>query len=120
MKYMLLIYADQNKWAEMTPEDGQKAYQLYMQYSQDLVTGGVMVGGSELLPTETAKTLRADGGTVLVTDGPFAETREQLGGYYLINVPDQETAIEWAKKCPGVLHGQVEVRALTGNEGGGQ
>ena len=59
-------------------------------------------------------------GTVLVTDGPFAETREQLGGYYLINVPDQETAIEWAKKCPGVLHGKVEVRALTGNDGGGQ
>lgn len=111
MQYMLLIYADESRWSEMTPEQGQKMYAEYMQYSRDLSEAGVIMSGSELKPTPTAKSLRMKNGNVVTTDGPFAETREQLGGYYLLNVPDMETALTWAAKCPGVHTGSIEVRA---------
>ncbi|MBC8165894.1 MAG: YciI family protein [Bryobacteraceae bacterium] len=110
MEYMILIYADESRWAEMTPEQGQLMYADYMQYSRELAEAGVMKSGSELKPTSTAKSLRTKNGSVVTTDGPFAETREQLGGYYLVDVPNQESALAWAAKCPGVRTGSVEVR----------
>jgi hypothetical protein len=71
-----------------------------------------MQGGDALQPTSTATTVVDDGGKPLVTDGPFAETREQLGGFYLLDVPDLDVAIEWAHKCPGARSGKIELRPI--------
>lgn len=111
MQYLILIYGNEKNWMNLTPEQGEAMYAEYRKYSADLAAAGVIRGGHELLPTHTAKTIRANGaaGTV-VTDGPFAETREQLGGYYLIEVDTPEQAYEWAARCPGVKGGCVEVR----------
>jgi hypothetical protein len=87
-------------------------YQEYGAYTQDLIKAGVMKGGSELKPVATATTVRIRGGKVLTTDGPFAETKEQLGGYYLIDVPNLDEAVKWGSKCPGAKTGSVEVRPL--------
>jgi hypothetical protein len=87
-------------------------YQEYGAYTQDLIKAGVMKGGSELKPVATATTVRIRGGKVLTTDGPFAETKEQLGGYYLIDVPNLDEAVKWGSKCPGAKTGSIEVRPL--------
>lgn len=115
MQYMILIYASEASWGDYTPEEGKAIYQKYMEYSRELAESGLMVCGSELQPSHTAKTIRVQGGKPVTTDGPFAETREQLGGYYLIEAPDPETALVWAAKCPGMLHGSIEVRACAEN-----
>jgi len=77
-----------------------------------LIKAGVMRGGNELKPVATATTIRLRGGKVLSTDGPFAETKEQLGGYYLIDVPNLDDAVKWAAKCPGAKTGSIEVRPI--------
>jgi hypothetical protein len=111
MQYMILIYGIEKNWMNLTPEQGEAMYAEYRAYSEQLAKAGVIRGGSELLPTATAKTIREGrGGGTVTTDGPFAETREQLGGYYLIETDAMEQALEWAAKCPGVKGGCVEVR----------
>jgi hypothetical protein len=112
MEYMILIYADERAWAGLDEQQLKAAYQEYMDYTQDLIKAGVLKGGSELKPVSTATTVRVRGGKVLTTDGPFAETKEQLGGYYLLEVPDLDAAVRWAGKCPGAKHGTCEVRPL--------
>ena len=105
MQYMLLIYV---------PSDGseQAESSAWMRYTQELQEAGVMVAGDGLQGLDTAQTVRVrDGGTV-VTDGPFAETKEMLGGYYLIDVPDLDAALAWAAKIPSVGFGSVEVRPV--------
>lgn len=112
MEYMILIYADEGAWAGLDEKQLKAAYGEYMDYTQELIKAGVLKGGSELKPVSTATTVRVRGGKVLTTDGPFAETKEQLGGYYLIDVPHLDDAVRWAAKCPGARHGTCEVRPL--------
>ncbi|MDX2031431.1 MAG: YciI family protein [Blastocatellia bacterium] len=112
MEYMILIYSDEQAWANM-PQDQLKAvYGEYMSYSQELAEAGVIRGGSELAPSTSATTLSLRNGEVVTTDGPYAETKEQLGGYYLIEAENLDQALAWARKCPGVKAGHLEVRPL--------
>ncbi|MEX2459523.1 MAG: YciI family protein [Actinomycetota bacterium] len=109
-KFLLTIYDDESRWATMTPEDGAKAIQAYREYSDEVQASGAFVAGEGLQPTMTAKTVTSEG----VTDGPFAETKEQLGGFYLLDCTDEAEAVEWAGKVPSVVHmrGTVEVRPV--------
>jgi hypothetical protein len=116
MQYMLLIYGDEKAWTSMPEAEIEKVMQAYMDYSNELAAAGVLRGGSELAPVATATTVRVRNGKVLTTDGPFAETKEQLGGYYLIDVPNLDEAIKWASKLPAALDGAVEVRPQTDNQ----
>ena len=112
MQYLLTLYADESTWDKMTPEQQQQGGAAYMAYTQALQAAGVFVGSNRLRPTSTATTLRTTNGKTQVLDGPYIESKEQLGGYYLIDVPDLDAALSWAAKCPGVGHGVVEVRAI--------
>ena len=110
MQYIVLIYGNEKGWSSMAKEGIEQMYAEYRKYSEDLAKAGVMRGGSELKPTSTATTVRVRGGKRQVTDGPFAETKEQLGGFYEIDVPDLDTALQWAARCPAAATGAVEVR----------
>jgi hypothetical protein len=112
MHYLLALYADESRFAQMTPQQQQQGYAAYMVYSQALKDAGVMVGSNRLRPSTTATTVRTTDSKLQVLDGPFAESREQLGGYFLIDVPDLDAALQWAGRCPGSQHGVVEVRAI--------
>ena len=112
MQYLLTLYADESRFISMTPEQKQQGLAAYMAYTQALQAAGVYVGSNRLRPIATATTLRTTNGKVQVLDGPFIESKEQLGGYFLIDVPNLDAALSWAAKCPGVGHGVVEVRAI--------
>ncbi|MBC7768366.1 MAG: YciI family protein [Phycisphaerales bacterium] len=112
MQYMLLIYTDESAWAAIAPDDLSEIMGAYMAYSQDLAKAGVLISGDELHPVSTAKTVSVSGAKQNVVDGPFAETKETLGGYYLVNVESQEDALAWAAKCPGARYGRIEVRPV--------
>ena len=112
MEYLILIYGDERAYGTITEAHLKAMYQEYGSYTQDLIKAGVMRGGNELKPVATATTVRLRGGKVLNTDGPFAETKEQLGGYYLIDVPNRDDAVKWAAKCPGAKAGSIEVRPI--------
>ncbi|MDX2219256.1 MAG: YciI family protein [Burkholderiales bacterium] len=116
MHYMLLIYSDEKAWTGMSEAEIQQVYRDYMAYTEELAASGAMRGGSELAPVATATTVRVRNGKVLTTDGPFAETKEQLGGYYLIDVPSLDEAIKWAAKIPSALNGSIEIRPQTDNQ----
>lgn len=113
MQYMLLIYGNEAAWTNLPKDELAKGYQAYMDFTDEIVKSGCMRGGSELKPIATATTVRVKNGKTITTDGPFAETKEQLGGYYLIDVPTLDEALSWAAKCPGAWGGSVEVRPLT-------
>ena len=110
MQYMLLIYEDESTYA--APGAMEAVVQAHMAYTEELAQAGVLRGGNGLEPVATAKTIRTGRGQHVVLDGPFAETKEQLGGYYLIEVAHLETAIEWARKIPMAGEGAVEVRPV--------
>jgi hypothetical protein len=110
MKYMLLIYLDEQK--PLSESERQDCYAESTQLAQELHSNGNYLGANPLQPTAMATSVRIRDGKRLVTDGPFAETREQLGGYFLIDVPDLDAAISWASRCPGASHGTVEVRPI--------
>ena len=112
MQYIVLIYGSEKGWGSMSRPDVEQIYAEYKKYSEELAKAGVMRGGSELKPTTTATTVRVRGGKRQVTDGPFAETKEQLGGFYLIEVANLEAALDWAAKCPSARDGSIEVRPL--------
>ena len=112
MQYMLLIYGDEEAGSSQTEEEGRATMEAYFAYTRALQDAGVFVAGDPLEPTQTAKTVRVREGETLTTDGPYAETKEQLGGYYLIDVASEAEALEWAAKLPGAQHGSVEVRPL--------
>ena len=112
MKYILLIYGDEQVGASMSQEDMQKMYAEHSAYGEAMGKAGIIRGGSELKPVSTATTLRFTNGKSAILDGPFAETKEQLAGYYLIEVENLEQALEWAAKMPGMTSGAVEVRPL--------
>lgn len=112
MKYALLIYGDEHAQAG-APEDAlREMYQAYAGYSQALREAGKMGPAEELAPSNTAKSVRIRDGNRLVTDGPFAEVREQLGGFYVIEAEDMDEALEWAARVPSAPFGTVEVRPL--------
>jgi hypothetical protein len=114
MQYLLLIYDAEKNWATMPEAEMKKMYAAYGVYTKELIASGAMQGGSELAPIANATTVRMRNGKVATTDGPFAETKEQLGGYYLIDVPNIDEAIKWAARIPSVTHGAIEVRPLVG------
>ena len=109
MKYMLLIYGDEHALDDATRE---ACYGESAQVARDINASGKYLGASPLHPTATATSVRVRGGKRLVTDGPFAETREQLGGYYLIDANDLDEAIEIAERIPGARWGTVEIRPV--------
>lgn len=113
MKYLLLIHGDETHQRETDPAQGAKMMGEYIAYTEALAQAGVLLGGERLRPSGDATVVRVGaGGTPSVLDGPFIETKEQLGGYYMIDVPTQEDAVRWAARCPGARHGTVEVRAV--------
>lgn len=113
MKYMLLIYGARPETPQ-TPAEIETEMNQYWGYEKEIAEAGIRLGSEALQPVETATMVAVgDDGTRTVTDGPFAETREILGGYYLLDVPDLDAALEWAAKCPGSWHGnRIEVRPV--------
>lgn len=113
MKYMLLIYYTEPT-EPPTAEQGQQVMEAYWAYEKAVADAGVRIESAALQGTETATTVEVKAsGERLVTDGPFAETREILGGYYLLDVPDLDAAIDWAARCPGAQFGsRIEVRPV--------
>ena len=112
MKYILLIYGDERVWASMSQEQMAKIYADHRKYGEDMTKAGAMQGGSELKPVSMATSVRFANGRPKTLDGPFAETKEQLAGFYLIDVGNLDEAIAWAEKMPGMTDGTVEVRPL--------
>lgn len=108
-QYMLLIYSPAEG---LSPEEAQAEMPRWFEYTQAVQDAGVMVAGDALEPVDTATTVRERGGETVVTDGPFSETKEVLGGYYILDVPDAETAQKWAARIPSVNRGSVEVRPV--------
>lgn len=111
-RYLLLIYGDEKAAAGASPEEVQQVMEAYGKYTQDLQNAGLMQGGEALEPTATATTVQVRNGKTLTTDGPFAETKEQLGGFYQIQARNLDEALEWASKIPGALRGSIEVRPI--------
>ena len=112
MQYLLLICGDEAAEDAMTPEDIGALIAEYATFSEELTKAGAMLGGNRLRPVATATTVRVREGDVLTTDGPFAETKEQFGGYYVIEAKDLDEAIAWAAKVPSAKLGSVEVRPI--------
>ena len=112
MKYLALIYGDAERWDAMDEGQQEAMRGQYRAFAQEAGQRGALVDGFELEPSSTATTLRSGDNGPIVTDGPFAETKEQLGGYYLIEADSLDDAIEWATKLPGSHHGTVEIRAI--------
>lgn len=112
MKYVLLIYSDENMAANM-PQEMMHAFMAeYESYTRDIMEAGVRIAGEALQPTATATTVTVRDGKTMTTHGPFAETKEQLGGFYLIEADNLDQAIEWAAKLPDARYGKIEVRPI--------
>ena len=121
MQYMILIYGDERNFATLAndPEAQKQMYAAYTRYGADMREAGVLRGGAELKPIHSATTVRIRNGKPVTTDGPFAETKEQLGGFYLLDCGNLDEAIDWAAKIPGASMGSVEVRPVMNYEGAG-
>jgi len=114
MQYILMLYARESGWSELTQAQQEQAMGAYDAYTEALKNAGVLKGVNRLQSTSTATTVRVANGKSQVLDGPYADSKEQLGGYYIIDVPDLDAAISWAARCPSASHGLVEVRPLWG------
>jgi hypothetical protein len=112
MKYLLLIYGDEKAGVNMSKEEVDVMMGEYLAYTEAMQKAGVSLSGDALQPTATATTVRVKDGKKVTTHGPFAETKEQLGGYYLLNCDNLDEAIDWAAKCPGAQSGSIEVRPI--------
>ena len=112
MKYLCLIYDNEQNWSQYTKNQGDAMMAEYGTFTEDIKKSGHMVGGEALQPTHTATTVRVRNGKVSTTDGPFAETKEQLGGYYLVEAKDLNDAIHLAARIPGAKTGSIEVRPV--------
>jgi len=112
MQYLLLLHSDESGWSKMTQAEQQQGYAAYMAYTEALKKAGVYVGSNRLQPISTATTVKITNGKQQVLDGPYADSKEQLGGYYLIEATDLDAAIAWAARCPGSSHGTIEVRPV--------
>ena len=112
MQYLLLIYSNEAGWSKMTQAEQERGMAAYQAFSEALSQAGTLKGSNRLQPTSSATTVRVADGKSQVLDGPFVDSKEQLGGYFLIDVPDLDAAISWAARCPGASHGVVEVRPI--------
>ncbi|HTV07017.1 MAG TPA: YciI family protein [Acidobacteriaceae bacterium] len=112
MQYLLLLYANEAGWNQMTPAQQKQGVAAYMAYGEALTAAGILKGSNRLQPIATATTVRNVDGKPQVLDGPYVDSKEQLGGYFLIDVPDLDSAISWAARCPGASHGSIEVRPV--------
>jgi hypothetical protein len=112
MKYMLLIYDDTRAWEKFTDTQRQQGMELYMKFTQEVKSSGNWISSNQLQPASVATSVREREGKRLVTDGPYAETREQLGGYYLIEAKNLDEAIAIAARVPSAKWGVVEVRPI--------
>lgn len=110
MEYLLMIYSPEDGWSRLTPAQQAQGIAAYNAYTEALTTSGVLKGSNRLAPTSAATTVRVANGKSQVLNGPYTDTKEQLGGYFLIDVPDLDAALGWAARCPGASHGIVEVR----------
>jgi hypothetical protein len=114
MKYILMAYVQESGWTQLTKAQQEEGMAAYRAYSEALTKAGVRVASSRLAPSSAATTVRVTNGKPEVLDGPFADSKEQLGGYFIIDVADLDAAISWATRCPASGHGVVEVRPLVG------
>jgi len=112
MKYLCLIYSDESQWPKLPKDQADTMMAEYGEFTRSIKESGHYVGGHRLEPTGTATTLRSRNGKLSTTDGPFAETKEQLGGFYLIEARDLNDAIQVASRIPGVRFGSIEVRPV--------
>ena len=120
MQYMLLIYDDEQNLAGLDERDRGQLFEAYDAYTRDMRQKGAFVAGAALQPTSTATTVRARNGERLVTDGPFAETKEQLGGYYVVEADSIDEALDWAGRIPSARLGSIEVRPVADMSGDSQ
>ena len=112
MRYLAMIYGDQSVWAGYSDNQREEVYKAYFAFGEEGRKAGVVVDGNELDSTETATTVRVRDDETLVTDGPFVESKEALGGYYVLECDSIDEACSWAAKIPGASHGAVEVRPI--------
>jgi hypothetical protein len=112
MQYLLMLYVNEGGWPQLSKEEQEQGLAAYMAYSEALKEAGVFKGTNRLQPSSAATTIREANGKSQVLDGPYADSKEQIGGYYLIEVPDLDAALSWAARCPTVNHGIVEVRPV--------
>ena len=112
MQYLLMLYSNETAWPKMTKAEQEQGVAAYQAYTEALKNAGVYKGSNRLQPTAAATKVRLADGKPQVLDGPYIDSKEQLGGYYLIEAPDLDAAISWAARCPGASHGTVEVRPI--------
>ena len=112
MRYLCLIYEDEKWWDKASQDEMQKGMAEYGAFTDSIKKSGKYIGGEALQPTKTATSVRVRNGKLSTTDGPYVETKEQLGGYYLINAKDLNDAVQVASRIPGAQHGTVEVRPI--------
>lgn len=112
MEYLALIYADEERWDALSPEEREDMYQRYGTLAAEAREAGVMVGGNELASTSDATTVRVRKDDTLVTDGPYAEVKEALGGYFVFECASIDEALDWAARIPAAEHGAIEVRPV--------
>jgi hypothetical protein len=113
MKYILMDYVNEAGWPQLTNSEKDHWLGAYLAYTEAMTKAGVLKSGTGLQPTSTATTVRTVNGKTQVLDGPYADSKEQLGGFHIIDVPDLDAALSWAARCPTALHGVVEVRPLS-------
>jgi hypothetical protein len=112
MQYLLMAYVRESDWSTMTKAQQEQGMAAYGAYAEALTKSGVLKGSNRLRPVSDATTVRVTDGKQQVLDGPYADSKEQLGGYFLIDVPDLDAALSWAARCPASSHGAVEVRPI--------
>ena len=112
MQYLLMLYAEEAGWSKLPKAESEELMAAYRAFRESLAKEGVLRGSNRLQISSTATTVRVTDGKSQVLDGPYADSKEQLGGYFLIDVPDRDAAISRATRCPGARHGLVEVRPL--------
>jgi hypothetical protein len=110
MQYMLMLYVNEAGWEKLTKTEQEQGVAAYTAYTQALTKAGVLKGSQRLQPSPAATTVRLANGKPQVLDGPYADSKEQLGGYFAIDVSDLDAALAWASRCPTAGHGVVEVR----------
>jgi hypothetical protein len=112
MRYLLLLHVDENGWTGLTPAEQASAMAAYGAFGQALATSGALVASGRLTSSAAATSIRTVGGKPVLMDGPFAETKEQVAGFYLIEAASRDAAVDWAQRCPAALYGTVEVREV--------
>jgi hypothetical protein len=112
MKYLLLLAGDESSWENTSEDEAASEMAAYEKYDKEATAAGALVAGEGLQPTSTATTMRIVGGERVLTDGPFAETKEQIGGFYVLECKDLDEALDWAERCPASAHGSIEIRPV--------